>query len=98
MNSVDGEIMFVCCHRNPEVKEEMSRWGLAFDRDLLSIQARVLPPEKIRQRGQVVRSLLSVQLFYRSLSRCWVYVAITSINGHSHLESLKWQNSMPIYF
>ncbi|KAK2155427.1 hypothetical protein NP493_2079g00007 [Ridgeia piscesae] len=40
-------------NKNPEVKEEMSRWGLAFDRDLLSIQARVLPPEKIRQRGQV---------------------------------------------
>ena len=60
MDSVDGEIILcVFYHRNPEVKEEMSRWGLAFDKDLLSIQARVLPPEKIRQRGQVVRSLSS---------------------------------------
>uniref|UniRef100_UPI00358F629F piwi-like protein 1 n=1 Tax=Myxine glutinosa TaxID=7769 RepID=UPI00358F629F len=41
-----------CINSNVEVKELMDKWGLAFDRELVNLKARVLPTERLSQNGQ----------------------------------------------
>lgn len=42
---------------NQAVKTEMGGWGLRFSQDLVQINARVAPPEKIMQRYDAVVSI-----------------------------------------
>jgi hypothetical protein len=42
---------------NPEVKKEMSGWGLEFAAHLVKVPARQLHPEKIYQKQKNVRTL-----------------------------------------
>ena len=43
--------------RHPEANAELTNWGLSFDKDLLQLPARILPTEKIIQRGAKVRNI-----------------------------------------
>lgn len=40
---------------NATIRQEMEQWGLTFDKALVSINARTLPPEKVMQGQQVYR-------------------------------------------
>lgn len=52
--SVGGDFMvqiILSLHRVPEVVKEVKGWNLEFDKNLLNMQGRILPPERILQAG-----------------------------------------------